>query len=125
MLGLTILSFLLCLNDPLAGLWEPAQVSCIDYSPDLQPTSSGPRCSQKSAPPCVYATLKPSMGEYMLFAFYKAAKCISLVQHVSVNSATDSGKNELEVPLLAGKKMDPSCGKAVGTGGYGMLHKWG
>lgn len=62
------------------------------------------------------------MGEYVLLAiFYKAAECISLAQHVSVNSATDSGKNEQQVPPLAGEKMDPSCGKAVGTGGCGML----
>lgn len=57
-----------------------------------------------------------------LTIFYKAAECISLAQHVSANSATDSGKNEQEVPPLAGEKMDPSCGKAVGTGGCGMLH---
>lgn len=40
----------------------------------------------------------------------------------SVNSTTDSGKKEQEVPPSAGEKMDPSCGKAVGTGGFGMLH---
>lgn len=95
MLGLNILSFLLCLNDTSAGLQEPAQVPHVHYSPDLQPTSSCPRCSQESAPPCVYATLKPSTGEYVPSAIiYKAAECISLAQHVSVNSVTDSSKTE-------------------------------
>lgn len=52
-------------------------------------------CAQKSAPPCVYAT---PMRRYVLIAnIYKAAECISLAHHVSLNSATNSAKAEQEV----------------------------
>lgn len=44
------------------------------------------------------SSTQPSMRRYVLITnIYKAAECISLAQHVSVNSATNSAKTEQEV----------------------------